>query len=177
MRPIIIAAVPRSGSSLIAGIFHAHGVWVGNFHKKQMAKTPVYYDSFENIEIDNWFRDKNQSLIGLVETITPKDARWLYKCGPEKARIAMSELADLAPVLIRVTRKIESIVASSADFKAKMRCKQMANVMSMIGPLVDSDAVISRDFTSLKNAIEHAGLKFDPELAEKQIDNSLWHHY
>ena len=171
---VIVAAIPRSGSSLIAGIFAAHGLWAGRFEKKDQVKTPTPYDSFENTDIDNWFRHGIGPLQYVVDSILPEGKRLVYKCSPAKARQAYKALPDSH--LVRCCRNFESIVRSSPDGQRQHRTEQLMTLFSMSGPFIDTDAVIARDFTTLACAFEYCGIAFDPATAEGQIDDSLWHH-
>ena len=171
---VIIAAIPRSGSSLIAGIFAAHGLWVGRFEKKDQVKTPTPYESFENTDIDNWFRHGIGPLQYVVDTILPEGKRLVYKCSPWKAQQAHKSLTDSC--LVRCCRNFESIVKSSPDGQRQHRIEQLVTLFNMPGPFIDVDAVLARDFTTLACAFEHCGVRFIPAKAEAQIDDSLWHH-
>lgn len=175
---IIIAAVPRSGSSLIASIFAAHGVWVGmHHHKTNMANTPVPYPSFENRNIDAWFKDPlGVGLDELVQALVPAGKRWLYKCKPDKAQKAVQKLARFQPLLVRVVRQPRGIIKSSASGKEDVRRRQIRQLANMPGPAIYSDAVLDRDFSSLEAAFEYCGLDFSAQIAEAQIVDELWHH-
>lgn len=173
IRPIIIAAVPRSGSSLIAGIFAAHGVWVGGFSKKVMSNTPIPYDSYENDDVNKWFLSDGE--IDLFD-IVPKDSRWFYKCSPEKAIRILKVLDN--PVCVKIERKPKSIILSSADVKHihVIRMKQMAMLEEMDGMWISSDDIMAGNFSGIKSVFTDIGLVFDQSKANKVIDRGLWHH-
>jgi len=174
---VLIAALPRSGSSLVAKIFMAHGLWVGRVGEKGHNWTKSPYCDYENRDIDQWYRDRRQPLPKLIEKITPKGQRLLYKCSPWKARIFLREMPD--STVIKTCRTMKSIIKSGATVNnpdAALRMKQKTELDDIGGTTVDVDALIDRDFTTIKSAIERCGLVFDAELTESQIDDSLWHH-
>lgn len=94
--PILIAAPPRSGTTLLAGLFHYHGVWVGRSRTTQYPGTNSEFGS-ENIDIKNIFKVrafksnyKNwetpfpnfgvcKNLKKLIEEHVPDDTPWLVK--------------------------------------------------------------------------------------------------
>ena len=96
--PILIAAPPRSGTTMLAGLFHYHGVWVGRARTSQFPWTNSNFGS-ENIDIKsvmkemavemnykNWEtpfpnpfgfdQDQNKRR---VELFVPENVLWLVK--------------------------------------------------------------------------------------------------
>ena len=171
---VIIAAIPRSGSSLAASIFAAHGLWVGEHRIKDQVKTPTPYDSFENVQIDQWFRNRREPLQALVDSILPKGKLLVYKCSPAKAKDAHQQLSG--STVVRCLRNFESIVKSSPDGQREHRATQLVTLASINGSIIDIDAVMARNFSSLKAAMAECGITFNHDLAESCIDDSLWHH-
>lgn len=175
---VIIAAVPRSGSSLVAGIFAAHGLWVGRDGIKGAEWTAVPYRDYENKDIDEWFRSGKQSLSQYLAEIVPDGKRLAYKCRPDKAEKMKGKLNGQCQV-VRCFRRFDSIVASDVKNKGKKevsRGYQMIELCNLPGPPIDVDAVMARDFGTLANAFDHCGIVFDPAIAEAQIKDRLWHH-
>ena len=94
--PILIAAPPRSGTTMLAGLLHRHGVWVGRSRTTMYPGTNSNFGS-ENIDIKlifqsaavmhnykNWhtpFPDFGSwpSLKDQIEKFVPEDTRWLVK--------------------------------------------------------------------------------------------------
>ena len=171
---VIIAAIPRSGSSLVCKIFVAHGLWVGRSEKNNQVKTPTPYDRYENLDIDQWFRDGIGNLPDLVDRIKPDGSRLVYKCSPTKALIVADNL--YRATLVKCHRKFASILKSSPDGTGEYRHQQLEVLDSINAPSVDVDAVMARDFTTLAVAMEHCGIKHDAAITEAQIDDSLWHY-
>ncbi|MDB4311999.1 hypothetical protein N9937_01075 [bacterium] len=175
---VIIAAVPRSGSSLVAGIFEAHGLWIGRDGIKGADWTKNPYRDYENKDIDQWFRNGKEPLQQYLESITPQDKRLVYKCRPDKAKKMKAKLNGQCQI-VRCFRRFDSIVASDVENKGKKeisRNQQVIDLCNLPGPPIDVDAVMARDFGTLANAFDHCGQTFVATLAEAQIDDSLWHH-
>ena len=149
-------------------------MWVGEHRKKEQDKTPTPYDSYENVDMDNWFKHYRGSLRGVVDRILPKGRRLVYKCSPYKALVAHKQLPD--STLILCHRKFKSIIKSSPDGTLQQRKDQLATIETIDAPIVDVDAVIARDFSTIHAAIEHCGIEFDAAVTESCIDDSLWHH-
>jgi len=99
--PILIAGSPRSGTMLLAGLIHYHGVWVGRARTTMYPGTNSNFGS-ENIDIKNvmkglaakaeyknWttpfppsnFVDREEALFIKkdIEEIVPEDTPWLVK--------------------------------------------------------------------------------------------------
>ncbi len=174
---VIIVGVPRSGSSLIAKIFTAHGFWIGRYGKKGLKWTPTPYPDYENEDIDEWYRTRQEPLSKLIERLVPAGMRLVYKCSPWKAQIALDELPGV--LIVRCSRKFESIIKSGLMIgrpNITLRKTQVSELNEMEGPSVDVDAVMARDFHTLAYALDYCGVVFDPVITEAQIDDSLWHH-
>ena len=96
--PILITAPPRSGTTMLAGLIHYHGVWVGRSKTTRYPGTNSEFGS-ENIDIKNIFKTratthgyKNwttpfpefgicENLKEKVESYVPEDTPWLVKTG------------------------------------------------------------------------------------------------
>jgi len=94
--PILIATPPRSGTTMVAGLLHLHGVWVGRARTTRYPGTNSDFGS-ENIDIKNIFK-KKASEVGYqnwntpfpdfgvcselkdkIERFVPNDTPWLVK--------------------------------------------------------------------------------------------------
>ncbi|KKM07613.1 hypothetical protein LCGC14_1732140 [marine sediment metagenome] len=94
--PILIAAPPRSGTTMLAGLLHKHGVWVGNARTTMYPRTNSNFGA-ENIDIKNimkreagrvgyknWetpFPDPrlDSAIKSEIEAFVPDDIPWLVK--------------------------------------------------------------------------------------------------
>jgi len=94
--PILIAAPPRSGTTMMAGLLHKHGVWVGNARTTRYPGTNSDFGS-ENTDIKNIMKKEAQKIgyknwttpfpdpdldldikVG-IEHFVPDDQAWLVK--------------------------------------------------------------------------------------------------
>lgn len=94
--PILIAAPPRSGTTMLAGLLHYHGVWVGRSRTTMYPGTNSDFGS-ENIDIKNIFKaraaksgyknwetpfpDFGKTAVqkSSIEKFVPEDTPWLVK--------------------------------------------------------------------------------------------------
>lgn len=94
--PILIASPPRSGTTMLAGLLHHHGVWVGRARTTMYPHTNIKFGS-ENIDIKEIFKQECRRLHyknwevpfpteplrsdvkARVESFVPHDTLWLVK--------------------------------------------------------------------------------------------------
>ncbi len=169
-QPIIIVAPPRSGSSMVASIFAANGVWCGEHPLKRMSNTPVPYPSFENKAIESVLR-----LGGRIADAVPDDCLWFFKGGPRWAWLILAQYPDAK--IVKVKRKQKSILASSDAGKKHGRIAQIKQVDKFDGPYIDSDEILKGDLSSIAEAFDYCGLRLDEGIAKKCIHPDLWHHW
>ena len=181
----------RSGSSLVTKIFHAHGCWVGstavdpNTAKSNKPAYPVYEwtelkwamkPKGAGWKLDGTFVKPDPVRALEVEGVIRKrtEAYFIWKGLPDYHPYLM----PYNPKIITIKRKIENVIASEeADpYWASVTRRRVELMEELNGVEVDTDQVISGDFTSLEAAFDHCGIAFDPLLSERQIDRSLWHH-
>jgi len=164
---------------MVAGIFAAHGVWVGEHAAKELPKTPEPYPSFENREIDNAahavIRSKRPQsyLFETIDRLNPSEP-WLYKCNPEKARLLRALIPN--SIVVRVFRYFPNVLASSDESTRPGRWNQFNILQGMRGPSVHTDELIDGNYSSLAAAFNQCGLTLDRELTAQQIRPELWHH-
>lgn len=181
--PILIAAVPRSGSSLIAKIFVEHGIWCGDCKvKSDQYETPVPYPAFENIAIDDWiysqmeFRsEKVCDFDDLMRAINPGDLRWLYKGKPRFIHYILKQIPNEKPFIVK-TKRVEENIIKSWGFKPSNLVTHLNALQMLHGEVVDVDAVMARNFKTLEFIFDKCGLEFNRDIAESCIDDGLWHY-
>lgn len=192
--PIIIISMPRSGSSMTAGIFAQHGVWTGTCRapSKQNAK-----GHFENLR----FRQEIISRVGAIvqkgklapelkgwrqvaERVIIKDGYnggpWLYK----SSAMYYPLWHEFSPKFICIRRNIDSIKKSgraSGYFRAHKAIKPHIEAMDYVrdylgGVDVFTDEVVKGDFSSLEKAFDHAGIEMDHAIVDDFVEPSLWHY-
>lgn len=195
--PILIAAQPRSGSSMTAGIFAFHGVWVGS-HRKGDQDNPRGY--FENTKLKNrqktWTRhgakkgqmgDPKPGWREIVEAIIREDGyeggRWLFKFSALNWRV----WHEFDPWWVKCRRDPASCYESCKRVgfpEPNMTDAERWRVVSLYdavldeipGVDVDTQAVSQGDLTTIREAIEYCGLDFDEERTRDFILPRAWHY-
>ena len=195
--PILILAQPRSGSSMTAGIFHRHGVWVGSHrpgdqhnakgHYENIAlrtilvgmHSPIVHDGTLARKIPG-FREQALSAIkndGYVE------GPWLWK-GSVMYHPAWFEFDALKIGVIRPRDKVFQSCRRSHIFGHKLSDEELyanidfhqTEIRRVCSALVFSDEVAKGDFESIRHAIETAGLEWNEKAARDFVDRDLWHY-
>lgn len=182
----------RSGSSLIASIFAAHG------YKTRHDPNPNAFDyvNWEHLPAKRWayarkpkMNYRNGHFVRPVEGIDKviKDGDCV-KMGVEYWPL----FNGLDYKLFVVRRDPEQIARSllekqnkhSADLASQRRVRAMVELReSMLDHVRDHangvdvfpDEIVRGDFSSLERGFAHHGLTFNPERARKCIDPSKWH--
>lgn len=185
--PIIILGPPRSGTSLTASIFKAHGIWVGTVRPPDDGNPKGYFENIMLTEVryrmghgDGLSRPLVHDLIfsdGYIEGL------WLVKHSPPIWRA----WRQFNPFWILVNRDTEKIVDS------RIRCKQWDMTQAEHRIAVETDIAIcqsikrhiggveirpdlffSGDWSEMKKAFEYCGLVFNVDEAQACLDRSLW---
>ncbi len=186
---ILILMTARSGSSLVASIFAAHGFDTGD--------TSVWscgYETFENECVNQWIRDHKpelplitgqscQYIPGIEECIPPNGC---VKIAVEY--LGLFEKLDLK--LITVKRDVNSIARSVADKRGEPgtadsivpgMCTRMAGLdracKKWNGAEINTDQIMAGDFSGVRAAFEHHGLVFDEDKARACVDGAKWHQW
>ena len=197
---ILILAAPRTGSSLVAHIFHEHGVWIGDVK----GNNGFDYKVYENLELRSaviniakrewkgktrvWGKPipankiNREVVAKVVEEIRPKEP-WLYKTAVDYAGLFF----QFDPQLIFIRRDPEQAIKSLVS-KGKRRDKKIAteahnrrmDLMEQYhkekgGVWVNTDELLEGNYKTIKAAIESVGLKFDPKIVDRIIDKKKWH--
>ena len=186
---ILILMTSRSGSSLVAKIFAAHGFDTGG----QRVFTNGY-ETFENACVNQFMRDNKPAIqlrTGQPCTFVPG----IEKCIPPNAVVKtgveyQTIFKDLDPMVITVKRDAWSIAHSLATkrghpeqaegciggirarFKALDLVREKWN-----GAEINTDEIMAGDFTSVRAAFEHHGLEYDEAKARACVDPSKWHKW
>lgn len=186
---ILILMTAQSGSSLVAKIFAAHGFDTGG--------EKVYchgYETFENAAVNQWILD-NKHRFNCVTGEMCKYVPGVESCVPPnavvKTAVEYGGLFDkLDPKVIVVKRDAMSIARSWASKRgkpgaynmhiggARSRMEGMDRVVKdRNGAAIDTDQIMSGDFSGCKAAFEHHGLEFDEDKARACIDRDKWHQW
>lgn len=194
-------AMPRSGSSMTAGIFAQHGVWVG--HHKAGGRNPK--GSFENTVLRNLVMTlyDGKGLVERGETAQPIPAfRKLvenaihgdgYRGGPwlwKGSVMYWPAWFQFEPTWVVCRRPTEAIFQSSMREPYVYSYRDAGNVYKAIerhqaeldklaakgAHVVDTQAVAMGDFDTIRSAIEGCGLEFDESATAAFVDKDQWHH-
>jgi len=195
--PIVILAFPRTGSSMVAGVFREHGIFTGkclgitpkiptgaveNMGMKQILKSdyPLGIETIKDFKPG--FRDKITSLMKAEGYI---DGPWMAK----HAAAYWKVWGEFSPKYVTVERDFESVMSSNTisgmsgkfgdelEDAYKVNLEAMKEVREKFGaPLVKSDDVVSGDLSSLEVAFDYCGLDFDPDKARAVIKPEHWHY-
>ena len=173
--PIALWMTSRSRSSMIAGIFAAHGVFWG---KKQTQTAG--YDTFENEPVKVVLKKhyglplcampatKPEFITDIYATV-PQNETWMIKTGIEY----FDAMQPMIPFNIYLLRKPEAVAKSLCQKRpgcnydealeiAQWRFNMMRVKYGTVGgAFIDTDRVIAGDFQQLKQAMEFCGIIFD----------------
>ena len=179
--PIVILGTPRSGTSMTASIFAAHGVWYGSGREADLFNPRGYY---ENPHLREWRLGSNTAPLPVVlEHDGYEGGPWLVKHTPRYWEV----WRNLDPTYILVRRPLEASARSSAPLydQSKVKRMQVAREDNKIMDRVKrrahrvaemfTDEVVGGKFLSIAAAFKKAGLEFDPRLAEQVVEPELWH--
>lgn len=189
--PIVIISLPRSGSSLTAGIFSEHGVWTGKC-KKACQRNPKGF--FENIricsEIDKRFRgyvhkgspcpkveDWGDVVAQCLESDGYTGGKWLIKHSAVYAPL----WGDMNPIYVNVWRDKESIQKSGKAAKIyNMNDGSYENHLKIMRDYGHVDVYPAEfqdgDFSSIIYALEYCGIKPDLEKIKEFYEPDYWHY-
>lgn len=195
--PILVMAMPRSGSSMVAGLFAAHGVWVGTYWPGDQWNAKGH---FENVPIRNALKERFGKIVGTGEPADPVDG-WRDKClglirgdgydgGPwlfKGTAMYWPLWGEFSPRWVCVRRSLDAI-RSSGEASGMLRGVSDAALQAHVDALdhirddlggvdVDTSALVGEgDYSTLERAFEHCGIEMDPEIVDEFIDPGLWRH-
>ena len=192
--PIIIISMPRSGSSMTAGLFAEHGVWTGPCRPPGPQNAKGHFESLP-------IRDEIIKTVGAIVqkgVLAPEVKGWRgrveniirkagYKEGPwlfKSSAMYYPLWHEFNPTFVCVRRNLEAIEQSgkaTGYFRRpkaiQPHVKAMDYVRDNMGGIdVFSDEVIAGDYSSLERAFDAAGLEMDERIVSDFVDPSLWHY-
>jgi hypothetical protein len=180
--PIIILGIPRSGTSLISGLFCIHGVFFGECREADRHNPKGY---FENKKISAIKRNNSGNYVYTrkeIRDILVSDGYTSGLWGVKFLPDAIHMWNNFNPTFICCRRDFEPNYKSYSKFFSKSFNSfktyyyQMHKVMDSIATYdINTNKVVNGDLFELKNAIEYVGLKFDPKITNKFIDRKDWH--
>lgn len=192
--PIVVLGAARSGTSMVAGLFHEHGVWVGDCREPDEYNERGYFENLalKRVLIDRWghlkrdmaVADRQEGFREQVEAILEEEGYvegpWLMKHGA----LYWPAWHEFDPTLVCVYRNPTSILESGTHgnfIRTPERVMLCHGAMEWAiqcegGVRVDAERLIAGDYRQIEAAFHAAGLGFDPRIADEWIDVDLWHH-
>ena len=181
---IALLCTSRSGSSMITGIFAAHGLELGE------VRNSGPYKSLENIVLRDHVRElsvrgKNKFLeyipaLGGTKELVEQLGVDLFKCSVECWK-PFEPFSTAVKIKRNIKNAAESVtkrgVDRDYDEAVKIIEKRYQMLDSIPGPTIHTDKVMAGDYSELKAAFDYCGLVFDADLAKSCIDPTLWHHW
>jgi len=186
VEPIVILAAPRSGSSMTAGLFAKHGVWVGPYRDGDSHNRKGYFESlpFKRALIKHCGRivkagqlaDKVPGWREIAERILYQNG---YTGGPWLVKHSAMYLPvwhEFRPRFVCVRRADSGMRASEKATGMRADIKAHKAVMDAVDGIdVFTDELIAGEYGSIERAFDYCGIEFDPAIADDFIDPSLWH--
>lgn len=188
-RPIMLWITSRSRSSMVSSVFINHGVWWGNT-RAQISGYEMYENQnikallkryktqyWKKVHLTPVSTQWNNQFSKDLKKIVPNDRQWMMKTGVEY----YPAFRNLAPYDIFIYRSPEDVAKSlsnkRSDVKyidaleaAKWRLAYMEQLQKLNGGVfVNTDEIITGDFTSLQDAFEYCDLKFNKNLAKEAV--------
>ena len=190
--PIVVFCSPRGGSSLVAGIIRAHGVWVGRTYKG------TEYENHENADIkaflkDNWKLDPGKpmpdpqraDLPFFCKSILPENHAWMMKVAAEYYPIFEHWFPKMTPVMVfrNKEKAIEGLVKRKGPATRDLmtqhvndRYDYMEQIIARnpMAVAVSSDDVVEGEYAQIEEILSRYDIKFNPELAASTIRPSIY---
>ena len=178
----------RSGSSLVAKIFAAHGFDTGSER--------VYshgYETFENAKVNRWI-DEHKAQFPLTTGQPCRYVPGIEECIPPngcvKTAVEYSGLfVKMDFKLITVTRNVRAIAESVAIKRGEPGTAEsiVGGMMSRMagmarlrdkwdGAEIDTDEIMAGDLSSVEAAFKHHELEYSEEKTRACVDPDKWHH-
>lgn len=180
----------RCGSSMIAGIFAAHGVFTGKCRPGNELNQKGF---FENIKVKKEL--KQRFGFDLLGPIPEKQSGWMdrvyeifkedgYTDGPCLVKIGAFYANVWDAKHIKVRRNLDSILKSYkrsgflgkySDAEVLSIVERQIEIMDKIDcPEVWTEDVVHGDYSGLEAAFEYVGVPFNPLLADEFVDLRLY---
>jgi len=186
---ILILMTSRSGSSLVAKIFAAHGFDIGSEQTYSCG-----YATYENARVKEWIA-QHKHLLPLKTGLPCDYVPGVEKCIPPNGVVKIGmEYAGLfvkmSPKVITVKRDVWSVASSLAAKRGNPDKAQ--NCVSVVvarfagmdrmrkkwnGAEINTDQIIAGDFSGVRAAFEHHGIDFDEDKARACVEPDKWHKW
>ena len=182
-RGVVVTGPPRSGTSLVAGLFAAHGVFFGRC-KPADENNPRGY--FEHPAIPRQRGKAPDWPLTWWRTLKREGWDGASPWGAKHMATRWRWLLGLLPAVVVVTVRPEATIRESLKrtgwhiapdtvvrhFRKRFRRLQREATCPVV--LVSTPALVAGDYTEIRRAFEVLGVPFDPAIAEAWIDPSVW---
>lgn len=183
--PIVIIASPRSGSSLAAALFAAHGVWTGRCRPADAGNEGGYFENVDLLPLRMVQDAAPVPFDGVLREAGWTGGPWLVKHSP----VRWDYWRTLEPAYVLCHRDPEDCAASQKRRREALRCDpppidddiarahRHHEIMRRIpGKWLHMDRVIEGDLQHLASVMKMvAGIRLDRAIAERVIRPELWH--
>lgn len=189
LAPILIAGPTRCGTTMLAGLLHFHGVWIGEARITAYPQTNSLIGT-ENTEIKKFlkkwgggpFHEFREQLLHHVHT----DGRWLLKTVQILYNRQSFERAFPDATWLLPARPVDDIVASQilhpgmpgsrAAREKKVRwCIDQQEKVTGRRLWLDMDRMARGDEEEARKAVEFCGIEFAPEIWRDWVKPEMWH--
>ena len=187
MSPIIILSMPRSGSSMVSGIFANHGVWTGKCMPPSDLNQKGFY---ENLAIKRLLikemgrinsvqhrpiKDFKKRILSILKEEGYVSGPWLFKVSALYYKPFLDAFPDAKIVTVR--RNLDSMKASQEKTGMKLKDEVIQEHLDIMDTLksypVRFDDIINGDFSGLEKAINGVGLEYDQSIVDSFVDPKL----
>jgi hypothetical protein len=190
--PIIVIGLPRSRTSMVAGTFAAHGVFVGTCKEADSRNAKGFFEhlGFADLVIELYGKglisrnevpephpDFKPRFMELMERDGYSGGPWLVK----HAHVFYKVWQGFKPRFVIVKRDTESIAESAREVGWVNSISHITKGQKMLdrvakeygAPVVLTDEVVQGDYCSLREAFDYCGLVFNGWTASRFIDPSM----
>lgn len=196
--PLVLFGSPRGGTSVIAGIFAAHGLWTGKTFGGPGGVGSGGYVNHENAALkafmkEHWPLDagnhnvvaQKADLRAFCEQVVPEDTDWMFKGTTEYHPVWAHWFPSAVHAFI-IRNKRQAIEAH-----VRRRGEQVRDVATRVVeeryqyiakmaidheiPVIDSDAVVlNEDYQAIENILNQFSISLDTNLIDACVDRNRW---
>lgn len=189
--PVVILAMPRSGSSMTAGIFRLHGFWEGRCRNGDRLNPKGYHENLDAKEIlirrfgrlaqtTSPAKPQKGFKTEILKRLNP-EGKWFVKHSAMYRRAWF----EFEPKFVCVRRSREGIIRSNlkTGFLGTADYTEMNAIVSAHESEMDSapnavnvwtDAVVNGDYRSIAEALSFCGVVPDLKKISDFVDPGLW---
>ena len=189
--PLVIFGSPRGGTSLVAGLFVAHGWWTGETYPGTQG-----YVNHENAKLKEFLKKNFKMNAGVPEPDPGKANLWAFSAGvvPIKDAWLFKGPSEYYPIFRHWFPEMQAVFAFRDLDQAVRGAVRRGGKRQVAEPIirnryeyleeklkdrltwrVDVDKVVKGDLAQVAPIIEWCGVEFDYDKAMNTIDPSIFH--